>query len=155
MPLLQQVLEKNPNDVKLVFKNLPLSMHKFARKAATAALAANAQGKYWEFHDKLLQNQSALSDATVQKIAEELGLDAEKFNKDMQDPAIQELIGRDVKDAQQAGITGTPTILVNGKLLKKRSLAGFQEIIDTELKKPEEPKEIESEKQKEQGERGQ
>ncbi|MBI5118758.1 thioredoxin domain-containing protein [Candidatus Poribacteria bacterium] len=151
MPLLQQVLEKYPNDVKLVFKNLPLSMHKFARKAATAALAANDQGKYWEFHDKLFQNQSALSDATVQKIAEELGLDAEKFNKDIQGPAIQELIGRDVKDAQQAGITGTPTILVNGRLLKKRSLAGFQEMIDAELKKPKEMKEIEGERSKTKG----
>jgi protein-disulfide isomerase len=135
MPLLQQVLDNNPKDVKLVLKNFPLSMHKFARKAATAALAANRQGKFWEFSDKLFESQRALSDEKIQEIARGLNLDIDKFNKDMQDPAVQESINKDVAEGQRAGVAGTPTIFVNGKLLKSRSVQGFQAMIEAELKK--------------------
>ena len=134
-PLLQKVLDKNPNDVKLVFKNFPLAMHKSAKKAAAASLAAKEQGKFWEFHDQLFANYRGLSDAKIEEIAKELGLDMEKFNKAIDDPAIQQVIARDMKDGQLAGVRGTPTIFVNGKPLKKRSLQGFQKMIDTELKK--------------------
>ena len=135
VPLLQQVLEKYPDDVKLVFKNFPLAMHKSAKKGAIAALAANAQGKFWEFHDKLFENHRALNDEKIQEIAEELGLNMEKFNTDMKDPDIQQLITKDMRNGQQAGVRGTPTVFVNGKRLKKRSLQNFQEMIDAELKK--------------------
>ncbi len=110
-------------------------MHKFARKAATAALAADKQGKFWEFHDKLFQNVSNLNDSTIQQIAGELTLDAEKFKKDMQDPAIQDLINRDIGEGGRSGVAGTPVIFVNGKLLKKRSLTDIQAMIDAVLKK--------------------
>jgi len=135
LPLLQQVLDKNPDDVKLVFKNFPLAMHKSAKQAAAAALAANEQGKFWEFHETLFENYRTLNDAKIQEIAEGLGLDIEKFNKDTNSQAIQELIVRDMRNGQQAGVRGTPTIFVNGKLLKNRSLQGFQEMIDAELNK--------------------
>jgi len=129
------VLDKYPKDVKLVYKNFPFARHKFARKAATAALAAHEQGKFWEFHKELFKNYSNLNDAKIQEIAEELGLDMERFNKDMGDPAIEQLIIRDVKNGQQAGVRGIPTIFINGKLLKNRGLMGFQQMIDAELKK--------------------
>lgn len=135
VPLLQQVLEKYPDDVNLVFKNFPLAMHKSARKAAAAALAAKAQGKFWSFHNKLLENSRAISDAKLQEIAEELGLDMEKFNADMEGPAIQKIIADDIQNGRIAGVRGTPAVFVNGKLLKSRSLQSFQKMIDAELKK--------------------
>ena len=130
------MLEKNPKEVKLVHKNFPLSKHRFAIKAATAALAANKQGKFWEFHDRLFKNYKNLNDTKIQEIAKELALDLDRFNKDMKDPAIQKLIFRDIKDAREAGVRGIPTVFIGGKLMKtRRSLLSFQQMIDAELKK--------------------
>lgn len=110
-------------------------MHNYARKAAVAALAAGRQGKWWEIHEKLFANQNALSDAKVEAIAGELGLNMEQFNRDLKDPAISSLIDRDMNNGRQANVQGTPTIFVNGRLLSQRSLQGFQQAIDGELKK--------------------
>jgi protein-disulfide isomerase len=129
------VLEKYPQEVKVVIKHFPLSSHKFARQAATAALAAGAQGKFEAFHEQLFKNQRTLSDAKVQEIAQNLKLDMKKFNEDLKDPAIQRLITRDLRNGMQAGVRGTPTIFVNGKRLTNRSLRGFQQMIEAELKK--------------------
>jgi protein-disulfide isomerase len=129
------VLEKYPNDVKLVVKHFPLPMHGYAKKAAIAALAAGKQGKFWEIHEKLFANQKNLSDAKVEAIAGELGLNMEQFNRDLKDPVIASLIDRDMNNGQQANVRGTPTIFVNGKLLNQRGLQGFQQAIDAELKK--------------------
>lgn len=133
MPLLEQVLENNPDTVKLVFKNMPLKFHKFADSSARAALAAFKQGKFWEFHDELFGAEK-LSDEVINNIAVELGLDIAQFNNDMNSPEIKQIISKDLLDAQKAGVTGTPTIFVNGKKLKNRSPAGFQAMIDQELK---------------------
>jgi protein-disulfide isomerase len=129
------LLEKYPKDVKLVFKNFPLPMHQYAKKASISALAANRQGKFWEYHYKLFEAGPSLSDAKIQDIAKELGLDLEKFNKDLKDPAIENIINRDTKEGSQADVRGTPTIFINGKALKSRSNDGFQQMIEAELKK--------------------
>ncbi len=110
-------------------------MHAFARKAAIAALAAGKQGKFWEMHHELFANQKDLSDAKVEALAKQLGLKMDKFNQDMKDPSIAALIDRDIASAAQSNVQGTPTIFVNGRLLVQRSLPGFQQAIDTELKK--------------------
>jgi protein-disulfide isomerase len=129
------VLEKYPQDVKLVHKNFPLSKHKFAVQAAKAALAADRQGKFSEFNEKLFKNQRSLNDATVQKIATELSLDMARFDKDKNDPAFQKLIVRDTKEARSAGVRGVPAVYINGKLLRSRSLRAFEQMIDLELQK--------------------
>jgi len=129
------VLEKYPNDVKLVIKHFPIPEHDYARKAAIAALAAGKQGKFWEIHEKLFTNQNDLSDTKVEAIARELGLDMEQFNKDLKDPAIGSLIDRDLTNGLKANIPGTPSIFVSGKMLQQRSLQGFQQAIEAELKK--------------------
>jgi protein-disulfide isomerase len=129
------VLEKYPKDVKLVMLNYPLPMHDFARKAAIAALAASKQEKFWEMHTKLFANQESLGDAKVEAIARELGLNMEKFSLDSKDPAIASLIDRNISSGSQANIPGTPAVYVNGKLLNQRSLPGFQQAIDADLKK--------------------
>ena len=137
MPLLEQVLDKNPGKVKIAFKNFPLQIHKFAQTAASAALAAHRQGKFWPFHDRLFENYNRLSDSKIQEIAVILGLNMETFNNDLKNPEIQAKIRQDFQDGNQAGVRGTPAVYINGRALKNRTLAGFQEIIDRELgKKP-------------------
>ena len=136
MPVLEQVLEKNPTQVKLVFKNFPIRNHKFAMPAAVAALAAGKQGKFWEFHDLLFKDYNRLNEQKVNEIAQKLKLDIKKFEKDRKDPRIIELIRRDILEGNQAGVRGTPTIFINGRLLRNRSPAGFQELIEKALKKP-------------------
>ena len=129
------MLEKNPKDVKLIIKHFPLPSHPFAKKAAIAALAAEKQGKFWEMHQKLFANQKQLSDAKVEEIARALGLNMERFDQDLKDPEMQARIDRDLQNGQQANVRGTPTIFVDGKVLQQRSLPGFQQVIDAELKK--------------------
>jgi len=129
------VLDKNPGKVNIVIKHFPLSSHKFARRAAAVALAAHRQDKFWECHAKIFENYRSINEAKVQEIAQEIGLDLERLNTDAKDPAIQYLINRDISNGQQSGVRGTPAIFVNGKRLSNRSLAGFQQAIDAELKK--------------------
>jgi len=127
------VLEKYPNDVKLVIKHFPLQIHNYARKAAIAALAAGKQGKFWEAHEKMFANQNDLNDTKVEAIAGELGLDMEKFKKDLQDPAIASLIDRDMNDGLKANVQGTPSIFINGKLLNQRNY--LLQAVEAALKK--------------------
>ena len=129
------MLEKYKKEVKLVFKNFPLPMHPFAQKAATAAIAAHRQGKFSEFHRKLFESQSKLNDETMQNIAKNVKLDLDAFNRDMNDPAIQNIISRDVNEGRAAEVPGTPTIFVNGKLVQLQSLQDLDRAIDAELKK--------------------
>lgn len=135
LPLFEQVLGKNKGKVKLVFKNFPLNTHQFARKAATAALAAGKQGKFWVYHDRLFQNYNRLNDQVVQEQAKQLGLDMQKFEKDMGDPQISQVINQDMQDGAKAGVRGTPAIFVNGVLLRNTNPEGFQAAIDKELEK--------------------
>jgi len=135
VPVFEQVLEKYPEDVKVVFKNFPLRNHKFAMKAAVAALAADSQGKFWEFHDLLFKNYNKLSDQKIQDIAVAVGLNLEEYEKKKSDPAIKRKVNQDFSDGRQAGVRGTPTIFVNGIRLRDRSLKGFQAAIDKQLEK--------------------
>jgi protein-disulfide isomerase len=130
------VFEKYPDQVKLVFKNFPLRNHKFAMQAAIAALAAEKQGKFWEFHDLLFKNYNHLNEEKIKEIAQQLNLDMEKFEKDRKDPQIRALINKDLAEGNRAGVRGTPTVFINGRLLRNRSMDGFQELIEKALKKP-------------------
>jgi protein-disulfide isomerase len=132
-PLLQQLLEKYRNDIKLVFKNFPLPMHPLAPKAAVAALAAGRQDRFWEYHHKLFEATGSLSDEKFQSIARDLKLDMNRFNRDLNDPALQKIVQRDLAEAQQAEVPGTPTLFVNGKNVQFRSLQDIEQAIDGEL----------------------
>lgn len=133
MPLLEQVLEKNPETVKIVFKNFPIRSHKFSVPAALAALAADRQGKFWEFHNELFKNYNRLNEAKIQEIADKLKLDNGQFEKDRKDPLLLEKIRHDYNEGIRAGIRSVPTVFVNGRTLKDRSLNGLQTLIDKEL----------------------
>jgi len=134
-PVLEQVVSKNPETVKLVFKNFPLRSHQYAVKAATAALAAERVGKFWEFHDQLFANYNQLNDSKINEIATTLGLDMQQFEQNMRDPAIAGQIRTDFQDGINAGVRGTPSLFVNGKMLRDRSPEGFQAAIDEALAK--------------------
>jgi len=133
MPLFEQVLDKYPDSVKIVFKHYPLSFHKQALPAARASMAAAEQGKFWEYHDELFINQNSLSSEKYIAIARNMGLDLKKFSLDMMRPSLLQKIEQDIADAQKAGVTGTPTIFINGRKLKKRDFAAMSTLIDDEL----------------------
>ena len=130
------MLEQYPNDVKLVFKNFPLTrIHKFAAKAAVASLAAEKQGKFWEYHDALFKDYNKIDDAKILEIAETLELDMTKFNEDLSSKDLEAKVSADLREGVDAGVRGTPSLFVNGRLVKQRSPQGFKSLIDDELKK--------------------
>jgi len=131
------VLEAYPKQVKLVFKQYPLSFHQNARPAALASLAAMKQGKFWEMHDKIFENQAALVDAQgklrFSEFAKVIGLNVPLFEKTMKDPALEQMIAKDLRDGADAAVTGTPSLYLNGRKVNDRSLEGFKKMIDAEL----------------------
>ena len=133
MPLFEQVLDKYPDSVKVVFKHYPLAFHNLAFPAALASMAAAEQGKFWEYHDELFLNQNSLSNEKFLGIAQQMGLDTGKFGLDMMRPSLRKKIEEDIADAKKAGVTGTPTIFVNGRRLKKRDINDISRMIDEEL----------------------
>lgn len=129
------VLKQYPDGVKLVFKQFPLTqIHPHAMGAAKASLAAQKQGKFWEYHDVLFQNARALQPDNLKKYAEQVGLDVARFEKDMESPEVAKQIQDDMRLAQTVGVRGTPTIFVGGKRLQNRSVDGFKAMIDPLLK---------------------
>lgn len=125
---------QNEEKVKIVFKNLPLQIHDMAQPAALAALAADKQGKFWEYHDKLFAEKK-IEQASFDRIAKELGLNLVKFQADMKSQTLVNHLRNDIVEAQQLGITGTPAVFINGRRLKQRSMEGFQNLIDEEMEK--------------------
>ncbi|MDH3454108.1 MAG: thioredoxin domain-containing protein [Desulfuromonadales bacterium] len=136
LPTLEQVMSTYPKQVRLVFKQFPLSMHKFAQPAALASLAARNQGKFWPLHDQLFANSSKLSDAMIRQLAEGAGLDMKRFDLDMANPALQKEVAADIQLGTKAGVRGTPAAYVNGMQIKDRGFSGFKQMIDAELQKP-------------------
>jgi protein-disulfide isomerase len=115
LPVLEQILEKHPREVRLVHKFYPLSQHTHAKQAAKAAIAAQNQGRYWEMERTLFKHQDAQEDTDIDHYAEELGLDMNRFHADMEAEHTKQILARDHNDAEKAGLQGTPFILVNGR----------------------------------------
>jgi protein-disulfide isomerase len=129
------LLEKYPQKVKIVFKNFPIRNHRFAQAAATAALAANAQGQFWAFHDALFKNYSSLNEAKVEEIRASLNLDKEKFDSQRKAPQVLGQIQKDLGIARQIGVNSTPSVFINGRQQRNRSLAGLSAAVETELQR--------------------
>ena len=131
---LRQLLADYPDDLRIVFAHMPLPFHKNADGAARAAHAAYKQGKFWEMHDKLFANQSKLSDDYYIEAAQELGLDIEKFKKDMASSDTVSYIEKCKKDASSYGVSGTPTFLINGvTFVGAQPLDKFKNKVNEEL----------------------
>ena len=135
-PTLQEVLKKYPKEVNLIIKHYPLtSIHKAAENAAVASLAAARQKKYKELNDILFKNYRNINDDSIKTYAKEAGLDMTAFDKDIKDPELKKIITEDMKQGQKLGVRGVPSIYINGKPLKGRSIDVFTKTVDKELKK--------------------
>lgn len=140
-PIVKQLQAKYANDITFRFANFPLvQIHKNAMVGARAAEAAALQGKFWEMHDLLYENQntwSASSDPNPYFVqyASSLGLDITKFKQDMASQAVLNTINADTSEAQAAGATGTPTFVLNGKKIENPStLEAFSALIEEAIK---------------------
>ncbi len=130
----RQILSTWPADVRLVFVHQPLPFHKEARGAAIATMAAHRQGLFWQLHDHLFLNQRQLQPDDLVQHAAALGLDLDRFRKDLADPQLAAWVDRNQRLANAVGGTGTPTFFVNGtKVRGAQPFVRFQEAIDAEL----------------------
>lgn len=131
---LDEILRSRPNDVSLIHKNFPIpSLHPEAELTARAAYAAGVQGKFWEMHDTLFSTAgSELNRERIDIIAEGLGLDMEKFNEDISSTAATAAIESDKKLGESLGVTGTPTLFVNGRRIEN-GFKGIEERLYEEL----------------------
>jgi len=135
-PTLEQVREKYGDKVALAFRNFPLPMHKEAPRAGEASYCAQDQGKFWEYHDVLFQNQRAQKDEDLKKYAGEVGLDAAKFDECLSTNKYAERIAEDKKSGEANGVSGTPAFFINGVFVNgARPFEAFAEVIDDELKR--------------------
>src|SRR6185312_11593431 len=114
-PVLRQIVDEFPNDVKLYFKHYPLPQHPNARLAAEGAVAAQKQGKFWQYQDKIWDHQEDLGPAEIEKVAKETGLDLSKFRKDMASDAVKAKVAKDHDEGTTIGLQATPTLFIDGR----------------------------------------
>ena len=100
-----------------------------------AALAAGNQGKFWEFHSQLLENHQRVNNEKILEIAGGLGLDMVRFNEDRQSASSRQLIQEDVENGKKIGVSGTPSVFMNGKRINNRDIGNLSEMIMRELGK--------------------
>lgn len=130
-----QIAEEWPGEVRVEFRQLPLTIHHNAENAAAASLAAHRQGQFWAMHDLLFANQSALDTESLHAYARQLGLDMKRFEKDYADPALRRRIRKEAALADRLSATSTPSFLINGKLhVGWGSWNGFRSYVEQELK---------------------
>lgn len=129
-PVLDEVLKSYGNKVRFVVRDFPLNMHEWARKAAEAADAANAQGKFFEYIAILFKNQKALDVPSLKKYATEVGLDRARFDAALDRGVYAAEVQKDVEDGEMYGVGSTPTIFINGVQLKILSAEGLRAAID-------------------------
>jgi len=135
-PTMEQLTKEYGDDLRVAFKHNPLGFHPRAKPAALAAEAAGRQGKFWEMHDKLFANQKELTDENFIAWAGEIGLDVEKFKKDMADPALDKKATAHQQQGMTVGARGTPAFFVNGRFLSgAQPVDNFKKLIDEEMKK--------------------
>lgn len=132
---MHELEEKYGEKISFVFKHYPLAKHTQAKPAAIASIAAERQGKFWEYKAALFEHQRDLkTEGIYEQIAQEVGLDLEQFRRDIADPAMESQIKADVAQAKKLGVTGTPCFFVNGYKLKgAKPLDAFVDVIDREL----------------------
>lgn len=140
-PTVKQVLARYPEQVRLVYRHYPLdSIHPRARPAAVASACAAEQGKFWEYHDLLFANPKKLAAEDLTGYAEQVGADAAAFGQCLDEGRFDADVDRDVADAREAGVTGTPTFFINGRVLGgAQPLDEFVRVIEEELERGRSP----------------
>lgn len=130
-PVLEEVLKQYGTRVRFVVRDFPLDQHQWARKAAEAADAANAQGKFFEYTDMLYRNQQALDVPSLKKYASDLGLDRARFDADLDSGKYAAEVSHDVEEGKAYGVNATPTIFINGVRLLDLSDRAIKAGIDS------------------------
>jgi protein-disulfide isomerase len=131
-----QVLAKYPKNVRLIFKQYPLDTHSEAELAAEAALAAQAQGKFWEMHDKMYANFRTINLQHIMAWAAQAGLDVKKLKADLDSHKYAARVAMESKQGDDAGVEGTPTFFINGKRLNASfEMQVVAPLIDQEAKR--------------------
>jgi protein-disulfide isomerase len=135
-PTLEQIQREYGDQVRIVFKHLPLPMHQNAPDAHAAAEAAHQQGKFWEMHDLIFADQQSMSPAKYQEYARQLGLDMARFERDVASEEVKQRIAADAAEAARLGVSGTPAFYVNGRFVNgAQPYEVFKQLIDQELGK--------------------
>ena len=129
-PQLERLVKEYGDKVRLVTRDFPLTQHTEAFKAAEAAEAARDQGKYWEYIQILLHNQSALTVDKLKSYASELALDRTRFDSALDSGKFAESVQRDIEDGMRLGINGTPTIFINGRRVSVKDYDELKASVD-------------------------
>ena len=133
-PILKQVQERYPTQLRLVYKNFPLEAHPQAKPAAEATMCAAEQGKFWEYHQKLFEKTPQIGTEQLASIAAEAGLDTVQFEECLRSHRATTVVQADLDAGKQAAVAGTPSFFVNGVALAgNRTLNDFAQAIDAEL----------------------
>ncbi len=128
---IDQVMKAYDGKVRVVFRDFPLSFHEHAEKAAEAGQCANEQGKFWEMHDWMFDNQGSLTLEGLQGAAQKLGLDSAKFNACLSSGKFASTVAANQKAGEAAGVRGTPAFFINGVFLNgAQPFDKFKEEID-------------------------
>jgi protein-disulfide isomerase len=136
---MRPVIEKYKDRVRFELRNEALEMHRNARRAAIAGLAAHRQGKFWHMHDEMFRQQRFLTDEGLEQIARTNGLNVEQYQDDIQDPALSAQVDAETALCTALGARGTPTFFVNGEAhVGWGSAFGFEHVIEQHLKRAEE-----------------
>jgi protein-disulfide isomerase len=133
-PVMRQALDEFKNDVRFYFKHYPLGSHTNARLAAEAAAAAQKQGKFWQYSDGVWAHSEGLTPAVLEQIAKDVGLDVEKWRKDLESDEVRQKVQKDRSDGEALSIQATPTIYLNGReYTDARDIESLKDWINEEL----------------------
>ena len=123
-PVLRQAIDQFRGRAKLVYKHFPLSGHVRAKAAAIATVIAMEQGKFWEMHDIVFENQTTLEDADIRRYAQKIGLDMAKFDAAYKAKIGQDFVEEDRMEGEKLDISGTPAVFVNGRYMNPYLFGG-------------------------------
>src|SRR5262249_14971527 len=133
-PMVKEILKQYDGKVRLVYREFPLQMHSHAQKAAEAALCAQDQGKYWELHEKLFENQRALEVSDLKGYAKDVGLDDARFSQCLDSGSKAKEVEASQKAGDEAGVNGTPAFFINGRpLFGAVPIDEMKQLIEAEL----------------------
>lgn len=140
-PILDQIIKDYKDNVKLAYKQFPLPMHNWAKPASIAALCAYKLGgndKFWDYHDKLFNNQGQInvgnSTDKFNEYAKDLGIDSKKFNECLSDKSITDKLGKEMAEANTIGVNSTPSFVVNGIMVRGANPDGLKSAVEKGLK---------------------
>ncbi len=133
-PTVDKLLSDYQNKIKFYYFHFPLDFHEFAQKSAEASECAGAQGKFWEYHDVLFENQNALDVASLKNYAKQLGLDSGKFDSCLDSGSMAGKVRADMQQGITVGVSGTPSFFINGvQVCGAQPYAAFKQVVDALL----------------------